>query len=289
MAKKTGLGKGLDALFADVSQINEKGFNSDENRENEEKIYQVKVIDIEPNRNQPRKQFDNETLEELAESIKRYGVIQPILVTQKDNYYEIVAGERRWRAAKKAGLTEMPCILTNQDERKNKEISLIENIQREDLNPIEKARSFKMLIDDYNLKQQELADIVGLSRCTVTNSLRLLNLDPRVIDLTLEGKLTEAHCRSILSLEDGDKQYQLACTIIERGQTVKDIEKTLKVRKQRPKKDKKYEAIYHDIEDKFQGFFGNKVKIDAGKKKGKIIIEYTSNEDLERMIGLLQD
>ena len=288
MAKNTGLGKGLDALFSDKKVITDKKENKEQDRDRIEKI---KIIDIEPNRNQPRRTFDMEAIEELAESIKVYGVIQPIIVNKKDGYYEIVAGERRWRASKKAGLTEIPCIIRNDDERKTKEIALIENIQREDLNPIEKAKGFKQLIDEYGLKQQELADIMGMNRSTVTNCLRILNLDPRVIDLALEGKLTEGHCRSLLGYEDPEIQYKMALKIIETGQTVRDIERNLKnaknVKKNNKETQKKYEAIYKDIENRFQGFFGTKVKLDAGVKSGKIIIKYSSNEDLERIMELI--
>ena len=288
MAKNTGLGKGLDALFSDKKVITDKKENKEQDGDRIEKI---KIIDIEPNRNQPRRTFDMEAIEELAESIKVYGVIQPIIVNRKDGYYEIVAGERRWRASKKAGLTEIPCIIKNDDERKTKEIALIENIQREDLNPIEKAKGFKQLIDEYGLKQQELADIMGMNRSTVTNCLRILNLDPRVIDLALEGKLTEGHCRSLLGYEDPEIQYKMALKIIETGQTVRDIERNLKnaknVKKNNKETQKKYEAIYKDIENRFQGFFGTKVKLDAGVKSGKIIIKYSSNEDLERIMELI--
>ena len=288
MAKNTGLGKGLDALFSDKKVITDKKENKEQDGDRIEKI---KIIDIEPNRNQPRRTFDMEAIEELAESIKVYGVIQPIIVNRKDGYYGIVAGERRWRASKKAGLTEIPCIIRNDDERKTKEIALIENIQREDLNPIEKAKGFKQLIDEYGLKQQELADIMGMNRSTVTNCLRILNLDPRVIDLALEGKLTEGHCRSLLGYEDPEIQYKMALKIIETGQTVRDIERNLKnaknVKKNNKETQKKYEAIYKDIENRFQGFFGTKVKLDAGVKSGKIIIKYSSNEDLERIMELI--
>ncbi len=287
MAKKTGLGKGLNALFTDSSVIDE----IKEEKQEGEKIEKIKIVNIEPNRNQPRRNFDMEAIEELAESIKIYGIIQPIIVTKKEGYYEIVAGERRWRAAKKAGLTEMPCIIRNDDERKTKEIALIENIQREDLNPIEKAKGFKQLIDEYGLKQQELADIMGMNRSTVANCLRILNLDSRVIELALEGKLTEGHCRSLLGYEDPEIQYKMALKIIETGQTVRDIERNLKnqknVKKNTKEDRKKYEAIYKDIENRFQGFFGTKVKLDAGVKSGKIIIKYSSNEDLERILELI--
>ena len=288
MAKNTGLGKGLNALFNEEKIIKEVEKTVEKDGE---KIQQIKIVDIEPNRNQPRRKFDMESIEELAESIKIYGVIQPIIVNPKDGYYEIVAGERRWRASKKAGLTEIPCIVRNDDERKSKEIALIENIQREDLNPIEKARGFKQLIDEYGLKQQELADIMGMNRCTVTNCLRILNLDPRVIDLAMDGKLTEGHCRSLLGFEDPEQQYQMALKIVETGQTVRDIERSLKNKKNVSKNSKedrkKYEAIYRDIEDRFQGFFGTKVKLYAGIRSGKIIIKYSSNDDLERILDLI--
>ncbi len=288
MAKNTGLGKGLEALFGDTTMVED--IKKEEKKEGEV-IEKIKIIDIEPNRSQPRRKFDEESIEELAESIKIYGVIQPIIVTKKEGYYEIVAGERRWRASKKAGLTEMPCIVRNEDERRNREIALIENIQREDLNPIEKARGFRQLIDEYGLKQQELADIMGMNRSTVTNCLRILNLDQRVIDLAMEGKLTEGHCRSLLGIEDPDKQYQMALRIIETGESVRDIERKVKnnknVKKNTKEDRKKYEAIYKDIEDRFQGFFGTKVKLDAGVKSGKIIIKYSSNDDLERILELI--
>ena len=306
MPKNTGLGKGLGALFGNNSLISDEEEKTEEEVEKEvkeikkkvkeelkdsgERIEYIKIIDIEPNRNQPRKTFDMEAIDELAESIKRYGVIQPIIVNKKEDYYEIVAGERRWRASKKAGLAEMPCIVRNDDERKSKEIALIENIQREDLNPIEKAQGFKQLLDDYGMKQQELADMIGMNRSTITNCLRILNLDQRVIDLALAGKLTEGHCRSLLGFEDPEIQYKMALKIIETGNSVRDIERNLKNKKNAAKNKedrKKYEAIYRDIEDRFQGFFGTKVKLDAGVRSGKIIINYSNNDDLERILELI--
>lgn len=284
MAKMSGLGKGLDALFGGDTLESENTL-----KEGEEKVEQIKIINIEPNRDQPRKQFKEEALEELSESIKRYGVIQPIIVVNKDDYYQIVAGERRWRAAKKAGLTTMPCIVRNDEERKRREIALIENIQREDLNPVEKARSFRQLIDEYNMTQQELADTLGMSRPTVTNSLRILNLDERVLNLAEEGKLTEGHCKAILGIDDAEKQYKAALRIIEKGTSVQDVLQRNKAKNQKGKKqDERYEAIFRDIEDRFQGFFGTKVKLNPGKKKGKIVIEYNSNEDLERLLDLIK-
>ena len=287
MVKKTGLGRGLDALFS-VDTCDE-GNQKEETPQvdNSEKIHKIKITEIEPNKNQPRRTFNSESIDELSESIKKYGVIQPIIVTKKDNFYEIIAGERRWRASKKAGLTEMPCIIREDQERENKEIALIENIQREDLNPIEKARSFRTLMDEYGLTQAELAQTIGISRSALANTVRLLNLDPRVIDLALEGKLTEGHCRSLIGIEDPDKQLKMALQIIENGDSVREIERKVKNKKTVQQKGSQYEAIYRDIENKFQGFFGTKVKLDAGKKKGKIIIEYVSNEDLERIMELL--
>ena len=287
MVKKTGLGRGLDALFS-VDSFDEVEPKVEAPQiDNSEKIHKIKITEIEPNKNQPRRTFNSESIDELSESIKKYGVIQPIIVTKKDNFYEIIAGERRWRASKKAGLTEMPCIIREDQEKENKEIALIENIQREDLNPIEKARSFRTLMDEYGMTQAELAQTIGISRSALANTVRLLNLDPRVIDLALEGKLTEGHCRSLMGIENPDKQLQMAMQIIENGDSVREIERKVKNKKTVGQKGSQYEAIYRDIENKFQGFFGTKVKLDAGKKKGKIIIEYVSNEDLERIMELL--
>ena len=283
MAKMTGLGKGLDALFSSSPVIEEE-----KNENTNEIVKNIKIIDIEPNKEQARKIFDEESIDELANSIKEYGLIQPIIVTQKGKYYEIVAGERRWRASKRAGLKEIPAIVREDDERRNKEISLIENIQREDLNPIEKARGIKVLMEEYDLTQQKVADILGKSRSSIANTVRILNLDERVIELALQGKLTEGHCKALMAITDGDKQYDMALYMIESGDTVREAEKKMQVRKKLKKKDQKYEAIYRDIEDTFQGFFGTKVKLDAGAKKGKIIIQYSSNEDLERILDLLK-
>ena len=280
MAKKTGLGKGLDALFA--SNI------ADEDIKENEVIENLKITEVEPNRNQPRKSFDEEALEELAESIKRYGVIQPIIVVKKDDYYEIVAGERRWRASKKAGLKEIPAIVREGDERKNKEIALIENVQREDLNAYEKALGIKELMDSYGLTQQEVSEILGKSRSSIANTVRILNLDERVIELIKQGKIAEGHARTLLAIEDKDKQYQMALKMIEKGATVRDFEKNVKFNKNMKKKDEKYEAIFRDIENSFQGFFGTKVKLEPGKRKGKIVIEYASNDDLERILELIK-
>ena len=286
MAKKTGLGKGLDALFSDNS------YKKMEDPLDEEVVQQIKITEIEPNADQPRKKFDDDKLEELANSIKIYGVIQPIIVMPKDGYYQIVAGERRWRASKKAGLTEIPCLVRTKTEQENREIALIENIQRENLNPIEKARGLRRLLDDYGLSQQQLADKLGMSRSGLTNNVRILNLDPRVIDLVLEHNFSERQCRELMRVQDPDKQYKLALGVVENGDNyddlVRKIDNDQKLQKRDKEKAQKYQAIYRDIEDSFQGFFGTKVKLEAGKRKGKIVIEYSSNDDLERILHLIK-
>ena len=279
MAKNSGLGKGLDALFSESKVLSE--MKKEVAQTDNDKIKNIKIVDIEPNPTQARKKFDEEALNELATSIKHYGLIQPIVVENKGKYYRIIAGERRWRASKLAGLKEIPCIIRDEDEQKNKEISLIENIQRENLNPIEKAMGYKELIDNYNMTQQQLADKLGISRTYTTNTLR-------VLELAAEGKLSEGHCKTLLAITDGDEQYQAALNIIEKGSTVKDIEDVVKRKKKLPKKNRKYEAVYRDIEDSFQDFFGTKVKLNAGAHSGKIIIQYSTNDELERMLSLIR-
>ncbi len=281
MVKKTGLGKGLDALFSMPVAEEEQQKIGDELRN-------LKVMDIEPNRDQARKIFDQDSLQELADSIKMYGIIQPIVVTEKEGYFTIIAGERRWRAAKIAGLTEIPAIVRENDERKNKEISLIENIQREDLNPIDKAEGIKALIDEYGLKQEEISKILGKSRSSVANTVRILNLSPRVLELAKEGKLSEGHCRSLLMEPDPIAQYKMAMRIINNGQTVRQAEAKIHRKRNVKQYDPRYEVVYRDIEDRFTGFFGTKVKVDAGKRSGKIVIEYKTNDDLERILGLIK-
>ena len=284
MVKNSGLGKGLDALFSNSSVLKE----IKEEKGKEEKVEYIELVNIEPNPSQARKKFSEESINELATSIKNYGVLQPIIVENKGKYYQIIAGERRWRAAKIAGLDKIPCLVRNESEQTAKEISLIENIQRENFNPIEKALGYKELIDNYNLKQAELADKLGISRTYVTNTLRILNLDSRVIELALEGKLTEGHCKTLVSIEDPEQQYQLALKIIESGGTVKDLERTLKNKKKAPKKVAKNEAIYRDIEDSFTHFFGTKCQLKAGPRSGSIVIKYSSNEELERILDMIK-
>lgn len=282
MAAKTGLGKGLDALFATT-------IVEDEKIQKGESIVNLKLIEVEPNKNQPRMKFDDEKIEDLANSIKEYGVIQPIIVNKKNDYYQIVAGERRWRAAKKAGLTEIPAIIRTYSEQKNKEVALIENIQREDLNPIEKAKALKEIIEKYNMTQQELADKLGISRSGIANTMRILNLDPRVIDLVMGGKITEGHCRSLLNIEDPDKQYQAALYIVKTGDSVREVEKQMKIKRKEQKIDQtRYEPIYQAIEDRFRNFFGSQVKLNAGKRAGTIVIHYSSRDELNSIIEKIQ-
>ena len=280
MTKKTGLGKGLGALL--VNNVIE-----DEKVQEGETVQSLKIIEVEPNREQPRRNFDEEALEELANSIKEYGVIQPIIVTKQEDYYQIVAGERRWRASKKAGLSEIPAIVREYDKQKNSEIALIENIQREDLNPIEKALAIRTLLDTYNLTQQKLADKLGISRSGLANTVRILNLSSDVIELVKEGKLTEGHCKALLAIEDPEKQYKVAVQMIESGDSVREAEKQVKTKKKKVSNDR-YEPIYREIETSFRNFFGTKVKLDAKQRSGKIIIQYSSNEDLDRILNLIK-
>jgi ParB family chromosome partitioning protein len=282
MAKNTGLGKGLGALIAD------NVIPQNEEIQEGEVIRNLKIIEVEPNKSQPRMNFDEEALEELSNSIKQYGVIQPIIVIKKGNFYQIVAGERRWRASKIAGLSEIPAVIRDYSEKTHREISLIENIQRENLNPIEKARAIRELLDRYNLTQQQLADTLGISRSGLANTVRVLNLDERVIELVSQGKLTEGHCKALLAIENPDKQYVAAKYMIESGDSVREAEKQMKIKKKKVISNSRYEPVYRDIEESFRNFFGTNVKIDAGQRTGKIIIQYTSNDDLSRILDLVK-
>ena len=281
MAKRTGLGKGLDALFSGP-------IIEEEQMQENDILKNLKVTEVEPNRDQPRKIFNQESLEELADSIKTYGVIQPIVVTKRDGYYAIIAGERRWRASKLAGIEEIPAIVRENDERRHKEIALIENIQREDLNAYDKALGIKSLMIEYDLTQEQVAKTLGRSRSSIANSVRILNLSPDVLELVKQGKLTEGHCKALMAVPEPKKQYDMAVRMIERGESVRQAEKKAKLKKNSPGVDEKYQYLFKDIEDTFQGYFGTKVKLDAGRKKGKIIIEYNSNDDLERILGLIK-
>ena len=251
----------------------------------------LKLNLIEPNSEQPRKNFDEESLQELADSIKQYGILQPLIVQKKGNHYEIIAGERRWRAAKLAGITE---LIREYDKQQTMEIALIENVQRADLNPIEEAQAFQQLIQEFHLTQEEIANRVSKNRATITNSMRLLKLDVRVQDMLADGKISSGHARALLGLEEGERQYQVAVKITEEKLSVRDVEKLVKMMN-RPPKEKKPEKgpdidlIYRQVEDKLKSIMGTKVVINQkDKNKGRIEIEYYSQEELERLIELME-
>ena len=254
----------------------------------------LKLNLIEPNSEQPRKNFDEESLQELADSIRQYGILQPLIVQKKGNHYEIIAGERRWRAAKLAGITDVPVLIREYDKQQTMEIALIENVQRADLNPIEEAQAFQQLIQEFHLTQEEIANRVSKNRATITNSMRLLKLDVRVQDMLADGKISSGHARALLGLEEGERQYQVAVKINEEKLSVRDVEKLVKMMN-RPPKEKKPEKgpdidlIYRQVEDKLKSIMGTKVVINQkDKNKGRIEIEYYSQEELERMIELME-
>lgn len=280
-----GLGKGLDSLIPDV-EVKPKG----QQQEGPETL--VNINKVEPNKEQPRKKFDEDALEELAESIKQFGLLQPILVQQRDDYYEIIAGERRWRAAKKAGLKEVPVIIKHLTEQEIVEISLIENIQRENLNPIEEAMAYKRLLTEFNLKHDELAERVSKNRTTITNSMRLLKLNEEVQQMVVNEMISPGHARALLAIEDLDQQYEIACKVFDEKLSVRDTEKLVK-NLGKPPKEKKVtpevlQLIYRDIEDKLRVALGVKIGIiPKDEQKGKIEIDYYSQEELERIVELL--
>ena len=250
----------------------------------------MKITEVEPNREQPRKNFDEDALLELAESIKQFGVLQPLLVQKKDDYYEIIAGERRWRAAKLAGLKEVPVIIKDFSDQEVVEIALIENIQREDLNAIEEAVAYKRLMEEFHLKQDEIAERVSKSRTAVTNAMRLLKLDERVQDMLIQDMISPGHARTLLGIEDKDQQYNLAMRIFDEKLSVRDTEKIVKDL-QKPKKeaDPQMEVIYQQLEERIKSIVGTKVAIQhKNKNKGKIEIEYYSQAELERLIDLFE-
>ncbi len=318
MAVKRGLGKGLgsggkgiDSLIAPrTAQPAQKTAKTETIKKSEPvKVRQnkkeepvqspevfLKISQVEPNRKQPRKTFDEEALSELADSIRQYGVLSPILVQKSGDYYEIIAGERRWRAAKLAGLKKIPVIIREYSPQETMEISLIENIQRENLNPIEEARAFQMLLTEYGLKQEELAQRVSKSRTAVTNSMRLLKLDERVQEMLIENAISSGHARALLALEDNQLQYLLAERIVEQKLSVRDVEKLVK-NAQEPQRNRtdvlnsdpnSYEFIYRDLEERIAGAIGTKVSIhQKANQKGKIEISYHSTEELERLTELL--
>ena len=304
-AKKSGLGRGLDALFPEKTvqskhQEIKKLNNITESQVSREKegknngVMMVKISKVEPNREQPRKKFDEDSLLELSESVKQYGVLQPLLVSDKKDYYEIIAGERRWRAAKLAGIKEIPIIIREFSNQETVEISLIENIQREDLNPVEEAMAYKRLIDEFHLKQDEIAERVSKSRTAVTNSLRLLKLDPRVQNMVIEEMITAGHARAILGISDPDTQEMVAAKVFDHKLSVRETEELVRKILNPSKKKEKVsntaeDAVYESLEEKMKGITGTRVFIRRKKNnKGKIEIEYYSRDDLERIIDLFE-
>lgn len=301
-ARRGGLGKGLDSLIS--PGLPSKAETKEKKAKPEIKVVEkvvekpiemkLKISDIEPNREQPRKSFDEDGLIELSESIKQFGILQPILVQKKDDYYEIIAGERRWRAAKLAGVKEVPVIIKDFTEQEVVEISLIENIQRESLNPIEEAHAYKRLMEEFHLRQDEIAERVSKSRTAVTNSMRLLKLDDRVQQMVVDEMLTTGHVRTLLALEDKELQYNTAMKIFDEKLSVRETERLVKeILNPKVKKEKKVnleeEAIYEGLEEKIKSIIGTKVSIHRGAKhKGKIEIEYYSQEELERIMDLFE-
>lgn len=295
MAKSRGLGKGLDSLIPVGSTEGKTkiGINSAPATE-EKPDKMVKITMVEPNRDQPRHKFDEAALNELADSIKQYGIISPIIVQDRKDHYEIIAGERRWRAAKIAGLKEIPVIIKNFTEQEIVEISLIENIQRENLNPIEEALAYKRLLTEFNLKQEEVAERVSKSRTAVTNSMRLLKLADEVQQMIIDEKITTGHARALITIEDTGKQIEIAKKVVDEKLSVRDIEKLVKDLN-KPKKEKKAakqiknEFIYQDIEEKLKQSFGTKVSVTAKEDgSGKIEIDFYSSDDLDRILDLLK-
>ena len=308
-AKRKGLGKGINNLIPETDVIRSTPKKKTEKKEVVKEVVKevikevkvpvpgdtmMKISDIEPNREQPRKNFDKEALQELADSIKQFGIIQPIVVQKKDDYYEIIAGERRWRSAKLAKLKEVPVIIKEYSNREVMEIALIENIQRKDLNPIEEALAYKSLIDEYSLKQEELANRVSKSRTAITNSMRLLKLTDSVQNMLINDEISMGHARALLTLEQEDLQIEAAKTIVSKGLSVRDTEKLVKsilnpkqVKLPIPSAEA---AIYDAISNKLREKMGTKVSINHKKNgKGKIEIEYYSQEELERLLEMFDD
>lgn len=297
-AKKNGLGKGLDSLIPSKPVEDKK---SDSGATIEDSKVMVDIDKVEPNAEQPRKAFDEDALMELSDSIKQHGVLSPLWVHEikngKETYYEIIAGERRWRAAKKAGLKEVPVIVMDLTEQEIVEISLIENIQREDLNPIEEALAYKKLLDEFHLKQDEVAERVSKSRTAVTNSMRLLKLDDRVQQMVIDEMISTGHARAILAINDKEKQYDFAQRVFDEKLSVRDVEKEVKKltsekseqKKEESKIDPKLEAIYNDLQEQMKKILGTKVSIiPKDNKKGKVEIEYYNQDELDRIVSLFQ-
>ena len=302
MAKK-GLGRGLGAIFGEdvVKESNEELANTKKAisspREETGGEIMVKVSLIEPNRDQPRKDFNEEELQELAESIKNYGVLQPLLVQKKGTSYELIAGERRWRAAKLSGLREVPVVLREYNKQQAMEIALIENVQRSDLNPIEEAQAYQQLVKEFHLTQEEIAVRVSKNRATITNAMRLLKLDSQIQDLLIKGMISSGHARALLSLEDGQLQKKAAQEILDRGLSVRETEKLVKKmgkdlspkEEKAEKRDDALTLIFRELEERMKSIMGTKVSIhNKDKNKGRIEIEYYSEAELERIVEMIE-
>lgn len=294
--KKKGLGKGLDSLIPDnksmKSVTSEKTVESKEDAAAKSGVQVMKINEVEPNRDQPRKNFDEDALLELSDSIKQFGVLQPLLVRKRKDYYEIIAGERRWRAAKLAGVKEVPVIEKEYTDQEILEIGLIENIQRENLNPIEEAIAYKRLLEEFKLKQDEVAERVSKSRTAVTNSMRLLKLSDKVQQMIIDDMISTGHARALLAIDDPELQYTLANKIFDEKLSVRETEKLVKeIKNPKKPKEKKPVAnsfIYQDLEEKMKSVFGTKVSIASkGKGKGKIEIEYYSDDELEHLFDMM--
>ena len=294
--KKKGLGKGLDSLIPDnksmKSLTSEKTVESKEDAAAKSGVQVMKINEVEPNRDQPRKNFDEDALLELSDSIKQFGVLQPLLVRKRKDYYEIIAGERRWRAAKLAGVKEVPVIEKEYTDQEILEIGLIENIQRENLNPIEEAIAYKRLLEEFKLKQDEVAERVSKSRTAVTNSMRLLKLSDKVQQMIIDDMISTGHARALLAIDDPELQYTLANKIFDEKLSVRETEKLVKeIKNPKKPKEKKPVAnsfIYQDLEEKMKSVFGTKVSIASkGKGKGKIEIEYYSDDELEHLFDMM--
>ena len=289
-----GLGKGLDSMIPKkISKEPMKSSSKEVSKQNMSRETMIKITDIEPNREQPRRKFNEDSLQELADSIKQYGVLQALLLQKKGKSYEIIAGERRWRAARMAGLKEVPAIVKDYSSQEVIEIALIENIQREDLNPIEEAMAYQKLISEYKLKQDELAERISKSRTAITNSMRLLKLCPKVQEMLIEEMISSGHARAVIPIEDAKEQEIVAQKVFDEKMSVRETEALVRKLQKEPKEPKekktdKMELFYKDLEEKIKNVMGTKVSIQKkSKKKGKIEIEYYSPEDLERIIELL--
>lgn len=299
-SKKSGLGKGLDSLIANKVEkpVQSQQAEVKPTSEHMADAIMMDINKVEPNREQPRKNFDEDALLELSESLKQFGVLQPLLVQERDDYYEIIAGERRWRAAKLAGLKEVPVIIKKLSAQEIMEISLIENIQREDLNPIEEAFAYKRLLTEFDLKQDEVAKRVSKSRTAITNAMRLLKLNEKVQQMVIDEMITSGHARALLGIPDLERQYVVAQQIFDMRLSVRDTEKLVKSIQNEGKEEKQTEkkeldptilAIYKDLEEQMKKILGTKVSINnKNEKQGKVEIEYYSQEELDRIIDLLR-